>query len=232
VVCRPGGGGRAAVTISRIPPEESNVTLSRAVATLAVATFVAYAPMTWAQTSPPATPAPKTSAEAPPAQKKPGVGEARAIKLHGTVAAVDKEGKTITLKGSKGRTVTLDVHDPTKLEAVKVGDPVVATYYEAVAVQVKPAGSATPSVTVQEGRAGSKPGDNPAGVIAREVTLVGTITAVNPKAPSVTIKGPKGRTETVKVKDAKNLANVKVGDMVELTYAQAFAVALDKAAKH
>jgi Cu/Ag efflux protein CusF len=207
------------------------VKLSRAAATIAVASLVAYAPMTWAQTSSPATPAPKPSAEAPPA-KKPGVSEARAIKLHGTVAAVDKEKKTITLKGSKGRMVTLDVHDPTKLEVVKVGDPVVATYYEAVAVQVKPAGSATPSVTVQEGRAGSKPGENPAGVIAREVTLVGTITAVNPKAPSVTVKGPEGRTETVKVKDAKNLANVKVGDMVELIYAQAFAVALDKAAKH
>ena len=208
--------------------------LSRAATTLAVASLVAYAPMTWAQTSTPApaTPAPKTSAEAPPDQKKPGVGEVRAIKLHGTVAAVDKEGKTITLKGSKGRTVTLDVHDPSKLEAVKVGDPVAATYYEAVAIQVKPAGSATPSVTVQEGRAGSKPGENPAGVVAREVTMVGTITAVNPKAPSVTIKGPKGRTETVKVRDAKNLANVKAGDMVELTYAQAFAVALDKAAKH
>jgi Cu/Ag efflux protein CusF len=209
------------------------VKLSRAATTIAVALLLAYAPMTWAQTSTPApaTSAPKPSAEAPPA-KKPGVSEARAIKLHGTVAAVDKEKKTITLKGSKGRMVTLDVHDPTKLEAVKVGDPVVATYYEAVAVQVKPAGSATPSVTVQEGRAGSKPGENPAGVIAREVTLVGTITAVNPKAPSVTVKGPEGRTETVKVKDAKNLANVKVGDMVELTYAQAFAVALDKAAKH
>jgi len=210
------------------------VKLSRAAITIAVASLVAYAPMTWAQTSSPApaTPAPKTSAEAPPAAKKPGVGEARAIKFHGTVAAVDKEKKTITLKGPKGRTVTLDVHDPTKLEVVKVGDPVVATYYEAVAVQVKPAGSATPSVTVQEGRVGSKPGENPAGIIAREVILVGTITAVNPKAPSVTVKGPQGRTETVKVKDAKNLANVKVGDMVELTYAQAFAVALDKAAKH
>ncbi len=195
----PGGGAQAAVTTFHTsPPEESNVKLSRAATTIAVASLVAYAPMTWAQTSTPApaTSAPKPSAEAPPARRSPAWGKPRAIKLHGTVAAVDKEKKTITLKGSKGRMVTLDVHDPSKLEAVKVGDPVVATYYEAVAVQVKPAGSATPSVTVQEGRAGSKPGENPAGVIAREVTLVGTITAVNPKAPSVTVKGPEGRTET------------------------------------
>jgi hypothetical protein len=34
----------------------------------------------------------------------------------------------------------------------------------------------------------------------------------------------------VKVKNPKNLEGVKVGDMVELTYAQAFAVSLDKPA--
>ncbi|MCI0548466.1 MAG: hypothetical protein L0027_14420 [Candidatus Rokubacteria bacterium] len=193
-----------------------------------IASLAAYAPASYGQ-APAAPAAPKAPAAAP--EKKPGVAEARAIKLHGTVAAVDKEKKTITLKGSKGRTVTLDVQDPTKLEVVKVGDPVVATYYEAVAIQVKKSGAATPGVTVQEGRAGSAPGQTPAGVVAREVTLTGTITSINAKAPSVTIKGPQGRTETVKVRDAKNLENVRVGDMVELTYAQALAVALDKPVK-
>jgi Cu/Ag efflux protein CusF len=166
-----------------------------------------------------------------PAEKKPAVGEAKAVRVQGTIAAVDKDAKTITLKGPKGRTVTLDVQDPQKLEIVKVGDPVVATYYEAIAVEVKKAGSATPGVTVQESRATSKPGENPAGAVARQVTLIGTITAIDRKAPSVTVKGPQGRTETVKVKDANNLKDVKVGDMVELTYAQALVVALDKPKK-
>lgn len=44
----------------------------------------------------------------------------------------------------------------------------------------------------------------------------------------MTIKGPKGNQETVKVKNPKNLEGVKAGDMVELTYAQALAVSLDK----
>jgi hypothetical protein len=95
---------------------------------------------------------------------------------------------------------------------------------------VKKAGGATPGVTVQESRVGSKPGETPAGAIAREVTVTGTITAVDRKAQTVTIKGPKGNQETVKVKNPKNLEGVKVGDMVELTYAQAFAVSLDKPA--
>jgi Cu/Ag efflux protein CusF len=175
------------------------------------------------------TPAPAPAEKKPAAAgKKPAAAEVKAIKVHGTVSAVDKDAKTITLKGPKGRTLTLDVHDPQKLEVVKVGDPVVATYYEAIAIEVKKSGAATPGITVQEGRASSKPGENPAGAVAREVTLIGTITAIDAKAPSVTVKGPQGRTETVKVKDPKNLKDVKVGDMIELTYAQALVVALDK----
>jgi Cu/Ag efflux protein CusF len=174
-------------------------------------------------------PAPAPAEKKPAAAgKKPAAAEVKAIKVHGTVSAVDKDAKTITLKGPKGRTLTLDVHDPQKLEVVKVGDPVVATYYEAIAIEVKKSGAATPGITVQEGRASSKPGENPAGAVAREVTLIGTITAIDAKAPSVTVKGPQGRTETVKVKDPKNLKDVKVGDMIELTYAQALVVALDK----
>ena len=77
----------------------------------------------------------------------------------------------------------------------------------------------------------SKPGETPAGVIGREVTVTATITAIDKKAQTVTIKGPGGETETIKAKDPKNLEGVKAGDLVEITYAQALAVALDKPAK-
>lgn len=160
--------------------------------------------------------------------KMPGAAEGAVVNVRGTVAAVDKENRTITLKGPQGRTVTLEVKDPSKLDAVKVGDPVVASYVEAVAIQVKKAGTVQPGITTQETRVSSKPGETPAGAIGREVTVTGTITAVDKKAQTVTIKGPRGNQETVKVKDPKNLEGVKAGDMVELTYAQALAVSLDR----
>jgi len=47
----------------------------------------------------------------------------------------------------------------------------------------------------------------------------------------VTIKGPEGNTETVKARNPKNLDAVKVGDLVEITYTRALAIALDKSAK-
>jgi hypothetical protein len=164
-------------------------------------------------------------------EKSPGRAAGRAVQVKGTVAAVDKDNHTVTLKGPKGRTLTLDVQDPQKLDAVKVGDPVVATYMEAVAFQIKKPGTATPGTTVQETRVTSKPGETPAGAIGQEVTVTATITAIDKTAGTVTIKGPQGNTETIKAKDPKNLDLVKAGDLVEITYARALAVTLDKPAK-
>jgi len=170
--------------------------------------------------------------KAPAATEKPmGRAAGRAVEVKGTVAAIDKDAKTVTLKGPKGRTVTLDVQDPQKLEVIKVGDPVVATYMEAVAFEIKKPGTATPGTTVQESRVSSKPGETPAGAIGQEVTVTATITNVNKSAGTVTIKGPKGNSETIKAKDPKNLDLVKAGDLVEITYARALAVSLDKPAK-
>ncbi len=136
----------------------------------------------------------------------------------------------MTLKGPKGRTLTFDVRDKQKLEMIQVGDPVVATYMEAVAYKVLKAGSGTPGVSVKEGTTTSKPGETPAGAVGREVTVTATITAIDKKAHTVTIKGPQGNSETIKAKDPKNLEAIKVGDLVDITYAQALVVSLDKPA--
>jgi hypothetical protein len=165
------------------------------------------------------------------AEKMPGKGAGVAVKIRGTIDAIDKDKGTVTLKGPKGRTVTLEVRDKQKLDAIKVGDPVAATYMEAVVIQARKAGTAAPGVTTQETRVSSKPGETPAGAIGREVTVTAAITALDKKAHTVTIKGPQGGTETIKARDPKNLEALKVGDMVDITYAQALAVALDKPAK-
>ena len=203
--------------------------MNRVIVVILVTVSLLSAPVATALAQTSTAPAPAAPAPAKP-EGKPAVGEARQVKVRGTISAIDKEKSTVTLKGPKGRTITLDVQDPTKLDVLKVGDPVVGTYIEAIAVEVKKPGSAVPGAAVEERRAGSKPGDNPAGVMARQVTVTATVTAVNKQAPSVTIKGPGGKVETVKVQDAKNIANVKAGDLVEITYMQALAVALDKPA--
>jgi Cu/Ag efflux protein CusF len=162
-------------------------------------------------------------------EKMPGKGVVGAVKVRGTISAIDKDAGTVTLKGPKGRTVTLEVRDKSKFDVIKVGDPVVAVYMEAVAIQARKAGTGAPGVTTQESRVTSQPGETPAGAIGREVTVTGTITKIDKKAGTVTIKGPAGKTETITAKDPKNLEGIKAGDLVDITYSQALAVSLDKA---
>lgn len=185
----------------------------------------------FAQSTTTSAPAEKAPA---PAEKPPvrGKSAASVTKIRGTVAGVDKDAGTVTLKGPKGRTVTIEVKDKSKLDQINVGDPVVAAYMEAVAWRVVKAGAgAAPGVSTQETRVTSKPGETPAGAVGREVTATVTITAIDRKNHTVTVKGPQGGTETIKAKEPKNLEGLKVGDMVEISYSQALAVSLDKSGK-
>jgi hypothetical protein len=175
------------------------------------------------------SPAPVMAQTTAPAAKPRG-RTATVVTVRGTVEAIDVEKHTVTLKGPK-RSLTVQVRDPKKLEAIKVGDPVVAKYYEALAFEVKKAGTATPGVTAQQEVATSKPGETPAGVVGERISVTATIVAIDKTAQTVTIKGPEGNTETVKARDPKNLDAANVGDLVEITYTRALAIALDKASK-
>jgi len=77
----------------------------------------------------------------------PKVKEARLLTVRGTVEAIDKEKQTVTLKGPK-QSLTVHVRDPKKLEAIQVGDPVLAKYYESLMMEVKKPGEGTPGVAV------------------------------------------------------------------------------------
>ena len=166
----------------------------------------------------------KTDQEAAPKVK-----EARLLTVRGTVEAIDKDKQTVTLKGPR-QSLTVHVRDPKKLEAIKVGDPVLAKYYESLIIELKKPGEGAPVVSVGQGRATSKPGETPAGAVAQQITVPATIVGIDKKAQTATIKGPDGDSVTVKARDPKNLDKVKVGDNIEITYTEALAISLDKPA--
>ncbi len=126
--------------------------------------------------------------------------------------------------------MTLDVREPRTLDAIKVGDPVVAKYVETLVIQTLKAGSATPGMKTDAVRVPSKPGETPGGAITREITITATITAIDAAGGTVTLKGPDGDTDTIQVKDRQVLQSVREGDLVRVTYAQALAVSLDRPA--
>jgi hypothetical protein len=168
-------------------------------------------------------------AQAPAAPIK-GDAVLAAAKVTATVAQIDHKTRLVTLKADDGQLYTF-VADPSvqNLAQVQKGDLVTATYTEALAYEVKKGGKADATAAVVG--AAAPVGAKPAGVVGDKVTVTVAITAINAKVPSVTFKGPEGNTKTVKVKDPAKLKGVSVGETVELTYAEALAIKVDKAAK-
>jgi hypothetical protein len=172
-----------------------------------------------------------SSAATSPKKAKTEVKRENVVTLTGTVEAVDLATRVVTIKGPKGRMVDLKVGEEAKnLDQVKVGDKVVAKYYESMAFRLKKPGEAE-GVTAEQAVGAAKPGELPAAVIANQVTVTATVEDISPKKTYVALKGPGGKTVDVKVRDPKNLEKVKVGDQVVITYTEAFAIALDKTKK-
>jgi len=67
----------------------------------------------------------------------PGGMAARQVTVTATITAFDKQKSTITLKGPEGKLTTVKVLDPSNLEKVKVGDELMITYTEALAISVE-----------------------------------------------------------------------------------------------
>jgi outer membrane protein OmpA-like peptidoglycan-associated protein len=71
--------------------------------------------------------------------EKPGGVAAKEVTVTATVEKIDKEKMIATLKGPEGKLVDVKVQNPKNLENVNVGDQVVITYLEALAISVGPA---------------------------------------------------------------------------------------------
>ena len=147
-----------------------------------------------------------------------------------TVVKVDQKTREVTIKTKDGKTHSFVAGDDVKnLAQVKKGDIITAVYTEAIAYEVKKHGET--GVTTSSAAATAKPGDKPGAAVAHQTTVTVLITAIDTKAPTVTFMGPRGNSETIKVRDPKNLNGVKVGDKVDITYTEALAIKVDEAPK-
>ena len=79
----------------------------------------------------------EVTAAAPPGEKPAG-RYVRQIKAVLTIDAIDEAAGTATLRGPAGNSHVVPVRDRRNLERVKVGDTVVATYTEALSLEVHP----------------------------------------------------------------------------------------------
>jgi hypothetical protein len=75
---------------------------------------------------------------AKPGEKPAGVA-INTITVTATIDKIDKKAQTVTLKGPEGNKETIKAKDPNNLKKVKVGDNVVISYTEALAISVEKA---------------------------------------------------------------------------------------------
>jgi ribosomal 50S subunit-recycling heat shock protein len=151
-------------------------------------------------------------------------------KVTATVKAIDLKDRIVTLEGSKGEVFDVKVGEEAKnLPQVKVGDLVNVTYYEAIAVKVFQKGEAPKVDGVTEGVMKAKPGEKPSGVAVSQMTVTASVEALDKIKQTATLLLPDKKSLTVKVKDPKNLKNVKVGDEVQITYSEALAISVEPA---
>jgi hypothetical protein len=76
--------------------------------------------------------------KAPPGTS-PAAGGLRRIKVVTTIEGLDRPTQTVTVKGPRGRYLTARVADPSRLTQVRIGDHIVITYTEALAVSLEKA---------------------------------------------------------------------------------------------
>jgi Cu/Ag efflux protein CusF len=72
-------------------------------------------------------------------QGQPGAAAARKETATVVITAIDQKAGTLTVKGPEGNSLTVKARDPKNLKKVKVGDELVVTYTQALAVSLKPA---------------------------------------------------------------------------------------------
>lgn len=159
-------------------------------------------------------------------EKAPGAGAVtEAVQLQGKVKSVDKKTRAVVVVGPNGNEILFNLSDEVRnFDQIKVGDLVTLTYAQALVLELRKVANDGIRVRVdKEETLTAKPGDKPGMAVEKSVRVIANVVAVNPKAQTVTLRGPK-RTLELSVKDPAMLKNVKVGDQVEGLYTEAVAL--------
>lgn len=157
---------------------------------------------------------------------------ARTVQASAQVVAIDKATRTMTLKRQNGEVSDVVASEEVKrFDEIKVGDFIVVRYVEALTLELKKTKGSVGEPTVRQEAARAKPGEQPAGAVGRQVTAIATVTALDPKKSTITLKGPRGNVMTLPVQNPAQFKVVKKGDQIEVTYTEAVAIALEPAPK-
>ena len=153
------------------------------------------------------------------------------VLIKAEVVEINYETREVTLAGPMGNVATLEAsEDVERFSEIEVGDFVAAKYMTYTLAEFREPTEEemeNPLVILAEsGKATME--EAPGGAMGAEVRAVVSVELIDTENSLVTIKGPRGNYLTLPVEDEEVLKQVKVGELVVLTYAEAVALSLEK----
>ncbi len=153
------------------------------------------------------------------------------VTMHARIDAIDRDTREIRLTGRSGMPITVVAGPGIRLDMLKVGDTVNATFYRSVAFIIS-----QPGITVPEDQmnvALARPATAPGGVAVKVTRVSGLVVGIDLAAHSVDLVPPGGGgVYTFEVTDPARQASLpalKVGDTITAAVSQTLAVSVEPA---
>lgn len=157
------------------------------------------------------------------------------LKVTARVEAVDVASRLVVLKTPDGGTlVTQAGPEVRNLAQVRPGDNVVVAYREAVAARVVKSNAGVGTVDAGTAASRASPGERPGAGVVDFVRTTVTVYEVDTARNIVEVTGPRGYNRRIKVNDPEArqfIRGLKRGDLVEITFTEAFAVSVEPAGR-
>jgi hypothetical protein len=144
------------------------------------------------------------------------------------IASINKATRDILLKDASGKMIEIQAAPEVRnFDQLKVGDKVHAEYAQALSLELKKAGTAKTPASLKQLEAKAPKGASPGAAAGQVLTVTADVVAVDPAKQTVSVRGPRGQTVDLQVRDPAQFSNVKVGDHVVATYTEALAVVVE-----
>ena len=153
------------------------------------------------------------------------------IDIEAKVEAIDYEKREVLLRGPTGNLVTIEAGEEAKrFNEINVGDTVHVQFFTYLKAEFRDPTEdeiATPFVILEDTVKTVKDLP-PAAAAGSVIKAVVTIEIIDRPDMIVTVKGPRGNYVSIPVADAKLLEELRIGEIVVLTYLDIVALALEK----
>jgi Cu/Ag efflux protein CusF len=163
------------------------------------------------------------------ATEKPSFSATRTMQMTAVVDAVDREARTVTLKGPEGNTRTIKARDDSNnIDQIEVGDLVNVEFVQHMSIEVFANDGMEPGSGTMAATAVNEEGETPAAVEMITTVTTATVKEINIEANTFKLKWPGGEIKEYEAQDPENLKKAEVGDLVVTTYTEAIALYMNE----